>query len=309
MSLYSVVVPVYNSEKTLEELYNKTKLLFENDIKEEFEMILVDDFSKDQAYTIMEKLHNQDKRVKIIRLAKNCGQHNALLCGFSYASGDFIITLDDDLQHPPEEIKKLVDYINTHNEMDAVIGTYEEKKHSWYRNIGSKLSGTIGKISGRNPLKFKTTSFRLIRSNIVDLMLQINISTPRVGYLLTQVTHRVGNVIVHHEPRKYGKSQYSLKKLIKDFSDSLFTNTVFPLVIVRNLGITSCFLSVILGIVYILRYFIHGISITGWTTIVLLILLFSGLILFAIGIVGEYLMRILEEAKKTPGYYVRNKKL
>lgn len=309
MSLYSVVVPVYNSEKTLDELYTRVKNAFENTIKEDFELILVDDFSKDRSYSVMEKLHDEDARVKIVQLAKNCGQHNALLCGFSLVSGDYVVTIDDDLQHPPEEIIKLIDHMSANPDLDAVIGSYEEKKHSWYRNIGSMMSGAIGKISKRNPLGFKMTSFRLIRANIVELMMRIHISTPRIGYLLTQVTYRVDNVIVHHDARKYGRSQYSLKRLIRDFSNSLFTNTVFPLIVVRNIGILSCIFSVILAMVYLIRYMVSGISVTGWITIVLLILLFSGLILFAIGIVGEYLMRILEEAKKVPNFYIRRKKM
>ncbi len=309
MALYSIVVPVYNSEKTLCELFERVKVVFEEQIHEDFEMILVDDFSKDNSFSVMEQLHEKDKRVKIIQLSKNCGQHNALLCGFAHASGDFIITVDDDLQHPPEEIPKLVTHLTSNDNLDAVIGTYAEKKHSLYRNIGSKMSGMVGKISGKNTFGFKMTSFRIIRANIVKLMLSIHISTPRIGYLLTQVTSRVGNVIVRHDSRKFGRSQYTLKRLIKDFSNSLFTNTVFPLKIVRNLGIFSCFFSIGLSIFYLIRYLAYGISVTGWITIVLLLLMFSGIILFSIGILGEYLMRVLEEAKKVPNYHVRNKKM
>ena len=107
MSLYSIVVPVYNSEKTLEELYTRIRDVFDHTMKENFELILVDDSSRDNSYEVMEKLHKADSRVKIIQMAKNFGQHPALLCGFSFAKGDFIITMDDDLQHRPEEIPKM----------------------------------------------------------------------------------------------------------------------------------------------------------------------------------------------------------
>ena len=106
MSLYSIVVPVYNSEHTLEELYNRLRNVFEQIMQEDFELILVDDSSRDNSYAVMEKLHKADPRVKIIQMAKNFGQHPALLCGFSFAKGDFVITMDDDLQHRPEEIPK-----------------------------------------------------------------------------------------------------------------------------------------------------------------------------------------------------------
>ena len=118
MSLYSIVVPVYNSEKTLEELYTRIRDVFDHTMKENFELILVDDSSRDNSYEVMEKLHKADSRVKIIQMAKNFGQHPALLCGFSFAKGDFIITMDDDLQHRPEEIPKMAAAINERDDVD-----------------------------------------------------------------------------------------------------------------------------------------------------------------------------------------------
>ena len=120
MSLYSVVVPVYNSEHTLTELYTRLEKVFRETVQEPFELILVDDGSKDRSYQIMEKLRQKDPRVKIIQMARNFGQHPALLCGFSHAEGDFIITMDDDLQHPPEEIPKLINTIRERDDVDAL---------------------------------------------------------------------------------------------------------------------------------------------------------------------------------------------
>ena len=119
MSLYSVVVPVYNSEHTLTELYTRLEKVFRETVQEPFELILVDDGSKDRSYQIMEKLRQKDPRVKIIQMARNFGQHPALLCGFSHAEGDFIITMDDDLQHPPEEIPKLINTIRERDDAES----------------------------------------------------------------------------------------------------------------------------------------------------------------------------------------------
>lgn len=309
MSLYSIVVPVYNSEKTLQELYSRIKEVFENTIRQEFELILVDDFSRDGSWRMMESLHEEDTRVKIIQLARNCGQHNALLCGFSFASGEFVVTMDDDLQHPPEEIEKLIACMNANDMLDVVIGNYETKKHNWYRNIGSKLSNLMTSFTEKKGLDLKLTSFRLMRIDVVRSMLDIHIATPRVGYLLLQVTNRIANVTVQHDARKVGRSQYTFKRLVRDFFNNLFTNSVFPLVFVRNIGIASLVFSIAMALYYLVRYFASGISIKGWTTIILLQLLFSGLILFAVGIVGEYLMRIINETKKMPNFYVRSKKM
>ena len=122
MALYSVVVPVYNSEKTLDELYLRIKNVFENTVKEKFELILVDDFSKDSSYEVMRTIQKNDSRVKIIQLSKNHGQQKAVLCGFEFTRGDYVITMDDDLQHPPEEIPKLIEKMNSDENIDVVIG-------------------------------------------------------------------------------------------------------------------------------------------------------------------------------------------
>ena len=140
MSLYSIVVPVYNSEKTLDELYTRIRDVFDCTMKENFELILVDDSSRDNSYEVMEKLHKADSRVKIIQMAKNFGQHPALLCGFSFAKGDFIITMDDDLQHRPEEIPKMAAAINERDDVDVIIAKYENRKHNFIRKLGTKIS-------------------------------------------------------------------------------------------------------------------------------------------------------------------------
>lgn len=309
MSIYSIVVPVYNSEQTLQELYYRIKDTFEHSIQQEFELILVDDSSKDKSWQIMDSLHQEDSRVKIIQLARNCGQHNALLCGFTFATGDYLITMDDDLQHPPEEIRKMVQHMEAHDSLDAVIGDYETKKHSWYRNIGSKAANLLMSFTEKKDMDLQLTSFRLIKRDTIKSMLDIHIATPRIGYLLLQVTNRIENVKVQHDERKVGRSQYTLKRLIKDFTNNIFTNTVFPLIFIRNIGAASLMFSVLLAIYYLIRYFTSRIGIAGWTTIILLQLLFSGLLLFSIGIVGEYLMRILNETKKFPNFSIRTKKM
>lgn len=152
MSLYSVVVPVYNSEHTLTELYTRLEKVFRETVQEPFELILVDDGSKDRSYQIMEELRQKDPRVKIIQMARNFGQHPALLCGFSHAEGDFIITMDDDLQHPPEEIPKLINTIRERDDVDVIIASYEGRKHGPIRRLGTKVSvWATSKMLGKRP--------------------------------------------------------------------------------------------------------------------------------------------------------------
>lgn len=305
MSKFSVVVPVYNSEKSLNELYSRLRKIFDCTIKEEFELILVDDFSKDNSFIIMQQLHEKDARVSAIQLSRNCGQHPALLCGFSFATGDYIITMDDDLQHPPEEIPKLIKHIKEHPEFDVVIGKYESKKHSAVRNLGTRLSNYISyKVYGK-PKELELTSFRIIKKFVVGDLIALSIDLPRIGNMLLQVNGRIGNVIVEHDERKYGKSGYTLGRLTKDLFNNLVTKSSFPLIFVRNIGINSLILSIVLGLYYLLKYLIKGTSIVGWTSLILIIIFYCGLLLFSVGIIGDYLMKILNESKKMPQYYIR----
>ena len=307
--LYSVVVPVYNSKKSLVELYSRLKDVFDIKLKEPFELVLVDDSSKDKSYQVMEDLRKKDSRVKIIQLAKNCGQHPALLCGMTHALGDYIITMDDDLQHPPEEIPKLINAIASNEKFDVVVGKYDSKKHSFIRNLGTNLSNYISYKTYGKPKDLELTSFRIIKRFVVDDILKLTVDTPRIGNILVQINGNIGNVVVEHDARKYGRSGYSFSRLVRDLFMNLITNSSLPLMIVRDVGVISFCISVILGIYYLVRYYIRGVSIVGWTTLALLLISYSGLLLFAVGVIGDYLMKILNESKKMPKYYIRRKSI
>ena len=307
MIKYSIVVPVYNSAPTLDELYNRVKRVFEITLNEPFEMILVDDSSHDNSFAKMTELSRNDSRIVSVQLAQNFGQHNALLCGFSHARGDYIITIDDDLQHPPEEIPKLIAAMEANEKIDVVIGKYETKKHSLIRNIGSKVINGIARHTNEKTSHLDMTSFRLIKRFVIDYLLEINIRTPRIGYLITAITDKIVNVTVQHDERKYGHSQYTFMRLVNDFKVEVLSNTVLPLIIVRDIGILLFFISIVMSIIYLIKYFSSDIDVLGWTTLVILLLLFFGVTLFSIGIIGEYLMRIIGEAKKIPNYFERKK--
>ena len=138
--LFSVVIPVFNSSRSLEELYGRLNKVFSDEIGADFEVVFVDDSSGDDSFAVIMELKKQHDNIKAIQFSRNFGQHKATICGFEYAQGEFILTMDDDLQHPPEEIPKLWSYLKTHEETDVVIGTFAEKKHSLVRNIGSRLN-------------------------------------------------------------------------------------------------------------------------------------------------------------------------
>ncbi|MCD8385076.1 MAG: glycosyltransferase family 2 protein [Clostridiales bacterium] len=307
MSLYSVVVPVYNSEHTLEELYTRLKDVFEHVMQEPFELILVDDSSRDNSFAVMERLRAQDKRVKIVQMARNFGQPAAVLCGFSIARGDFIITMDDDLQHPPEEIPKMAKVLIEQPDVDCVMGQYENRKHNAIRRLGTWVQMQFTSQMLKKDPNLELTSFRIMRRFLVETMLSTHTHLPQIGNLLVQTSNRIVNVPVHHDARKYGHSNYSFMHLVRDLLYDITTNSIIPLVIVRDIGIISFVVSILLSIWYLINYFVFGTTVEGFTTLVLLILAYNGLILLAIGIVGEYLMHVLDESKKMPTYVVRRK--
>lgn len=309
MSLFSIVVPVYNSEHTLEELYRRIKVVFEETLKEEFEMILVDDSSRDRSYEIMRKLHEQDQRVKIIQLARNFGQPRALLCGFSHVQGEYVVTMDDDLQHQPEELPKMVDYLLKHEETDVVLAKYEGRQHNWVRKLGTRVSLFMTSKMLKTPPNLEFTSYRLMRRFVVDAMLETHTHLPQIGNLIAAVSNRIVNVPVQHAARAYGQSGYTFRRLCKDLIYDITTHTALPLIAVRNLGILSFCISFILAAFYLIRYFICGAAVEGFTTLVLLILAFFGITLLSMGIVGMYLLNILDEAKKLPQYIIRQKEM
>lgn len=305
MGLYSVVVPVYNSEHTLQELYTRLEKVFRETIKEEFELILVDDGSKDRSFAVMQELREKDSRVKIIQMARNFGQHPALLCGFAHTKGEFIVTMDDDLQHQPEELPKMINVMKERDDVDVIIASYEGRKHNLIRKLGTKLSvWATSKMLGKDP-NLQITSYRLIRRFLVEAMLKTNTYLPQIGNLLVLSSNRIINVPVQHAARAYGKSGYSFRRLVKDLIYDITAHTAFPLLMVRNIGIASFLVSFLLGIYYLVRYFLCGISVEGWTSLMLVMLAFFGLTLLSIGIIGIYLMNILNEAKKMPHYVIR----
>lgn len=307
--LYSVVVPVYNSAATLDELYNRIKQVFEQVVREDFELILVDDFSRDDSFAVMKRLSGMDERVRYIRLARNHGQQRAVLCGIDHTKGDYVITLDDDLQHPPEEIPKLIEKMASDTDIDIVIGRYDSKKHNAVRRFGTKLLDRLSQRTLGKKEDLKLTSFRLMKSFVADNLAEVELRSPTVGHCLLAVDGNIVNVTTHHDARKVGKSGYSFRKLVANYMGILYSNTDLPLRLVGMVGTISFVISILLAAFYLVRYMIGDIRVSGWTTLVILILLMNGLSLFSVGIMGRYLMLNIQETKRLPKYSIKEKNM
>ena len=304
---YSIVVPVFNSEKTIEELCERIDSILPS-FGGGYEIILVDDGSSDNSWFVLQKLHRKNPRIKIIRLMKNFGQDNALLCGFQHALGDYIITLDDDLQNPPEEIPKLIAAIKGKS-ADVIFGVPREKKHSWIKNAGSYGHRRVLHMVFKHHPKIKVSSFRIIRREILNFIIQNKTPNPRLTYMLFEGTERIGSIEVEHHSREIGKTTYTMSKLIRLFLDAVLYYSTIPLKGVFWLGVSAILLSFFLGSYYLIQYWMRQITVEGWMTLVLLLLFFSGSIMFSLGIIGEYLLRIVQEVGRTPQFLIREKEL
>ena len=299
---FSVVVPVYNSEKTLVELHERLEAVFLN-MGKTYEVIYINDCSRDKSLTVLQELYDKNDNVIVIDLFRNFGQQNALMCGFNYCRGQYVITLDDDLQNPPEEIENL--HAKIEEGFDAVFGASIKKKGRPYTNLGSyfirKLCHKIFKI--HNDLRF--SSFRIIRKEIIDEIKGMKTPFPYISGMLLSVTTSITNLPVQHHPRKAGSSGYTFKKLVKLAFNLLINYSSIPLRYAGFAGLAVSFVSFIIGIVIIIRKLVIGGILPGWTSIMVLISFYNALILIIFFFLGEYLSRFLREVTNEKQFSIK----
>lgn len=301
---YSIVVPCYRAAAVIEELVDRTVTVMAA-FDRPFEIILVNDASPDNTWQHIRRCAEKHACVRGLDLMFNVGQFRATLCGFEHALGEFVLTMDDDLQHPPEEVPKLIQAIESHPEWDAVLGKYEHKQHHGIRNLGSFLWMRLNRWLFDVPADLRLSSFRILRAPVAKAMLLYRTAQPILGPLLLRTTRRIGNVTVRHEPRGHGRSGHRLTRLIRITVDNIVATTVWPLHVTGLFGLFSAGLSFLLGVNYLVRYLVGLTTVSGFTTITLLVIFFGGATLTSISILGEYIVRIVHEVSPPPRYVVR----
>jgi len=231
---FSVVIPVYNSEKTLEKLYIKIKQELLK-ITSSYEFIFVDDKSKDNSFNIIEELCSKDDNVIGIKLNKNYGQQNAVFCGLNYASGDYIINMDDDLQHNPKYIKDM--YVELKKGYDIVYAVTQVKYHKLYRNIGSKLTDKLFNLLLKKPKDKRVSSYRILKKDLRNLILKEKRAYNYISASILKNTKNIGNIYYEHSARKHGNSNYTFLKQLKIFLRIYLyysNNVIFKFFLKRN---------------------------------------------------------------------------
>jgi len=298
----SVVIPVYRSESSLRPLVARLLLVLEATGRSH-EIIFVEDGGGDGSWRVLRELQTRyPDRITAIQLMRNYGQHNALMCGFHTARGEVIVTLDDDLQNPPEEVPKLLARLGSGN-FDLVYGSYVSKKHSVWRNAGSRLVNAFYRTVFGSPIQ--VSSFRAIRRQLLTTILSYDLNFTYVDGLLAWNTQRIGQVEVEHLPRNAGRSGYDLRKLAF-LALNLFTNfSLLPLQIVSACGFVVSAVGFLLAFYYLTQALLSHIDVPGYASIIIAVLIIGGTQLLALGIIGEYLGRLHLNVNRKPQYRVR----
>lgn len=299
---YSIVVPVFNSEGVVGTTVDRI-VGFMRSEEHEFEVILVNDGSPDGSWGVARDKAREFPEVVAIDLLHNYGQHVANLCGFSNATGDYVITMDDDLQNPPEEIGKLID--KAAEGYDLVIGRFKEKRHSMTRRLGSRLVGMMNRRIFKAPKDLVLSNFRIIRKDVVDRVCAYKASYPYIPGLVVMFSSNRANVLVEHNRREVGRSNYNIFRIAKLVAEILFNFSSYPLRIVSGIGLVTALISFVLSVFYLISSLVLGTSVPGWATVVVLLSFFNGVILFVLGMMGEYLVRLINQVSRTDVYHVK----
>ncbi len=298
----SVVVPVYRSEGTIVELHRRLVAVLEPR-GTAFEILLVEDCGGDNSWQVIEEVAGGDTQVRGIRLSRNYGQHNALLCGIRAARYEIVVTLDDDLQNPPEEIPKLLAKLD--DGFDVVYGAPEREQHGFMRDQASRIT----KMALQNAMGAQTarqvSAFRAFRAYLRDAFANYRSPFVSIDVLLTWGTTRFTHLRVRHDPRTVGASNYTIWKLVTHALNMMTGFTTIPLQLSSVLGFVFALFGLgVLGYV-VVRYLVQGGSVPGFPFLASVIAIFSGVQLFALGIIGEYLARMHQRSMERPPYLVR----
>ena len=298
----SVIVPVYNSAPTLRELVERIGAVLQP-LVSQFEIILVNDASRDTSWTVIEGLSRANPHVHGIDLARNQGQHNALLCGFRAAKYDVIVTLDDDLQHRPEEIVSLLEKLE--DGYDVVYGARKATGHGLLRNVASRIT----KLALRTAMGAETAEtlspFRALRTPVRNAFAGYHGPYVNIDVLLTWATSRFGSVQVTHASRESGASNYTIRLLLRHTFNMVTGFSTMPLRIASLLGFVFTVFGMLVLAFVVIRYAVAGGVAPGFSFLASIIAIFSGAQLFALGMIGEYLARMHFRLMDQPAYVIR----
>lgn len=299
----SVVIPVYKAEDCLYELYSRLKISLES-ISEDFEIVLVEDCGGDRSWDIIEELAKQDRRVKGIQFSRNFGQHYGITAGLDYCDGEWVVVMDCDLQDRPEEIPRL--YAKAQEGYDVVLARRGRRRDPVSKRLTSWLFYKVFSYLADINHDGQVGNFRIISRKVVESFRLMREQLRFFGGLVDWMGFPTTSIEVKHEIRFTGKSTYTFSKLWKLASETIIAYSDKPLRLSVNLGFLISLLSFIYGIYIFLRAIIYGSVVTGWSSLIVSLYFLGGIIIYNLGIIGIYLGKSFDEAKKRPLYLVKN---
>ena len=301
--IISIAIPCYRSEKNLETVVDEIRDVFAKREEYEYQLILVCDGSPDRTDEVIRKLCAGDDRITGVLLSRNFTQSNAKMAALKYVQGEVLVYMDDDGQHPAEDIFRLVEKVR--EGYDVVYAHFDHKEQSRFKIWTSNLFGKISEKIGRRPKGIKTSSFLAYSRFAVDELKVYTSPTPAPGGYLYTVTTRFANIESSQRRRLSGKSGYNLAKMIRMAVNGLTNFTIVPLRMIDIIGLISAFIGLIYGLVLIIRKLFFAAVVPGFTSNMVVMLILGGLILIGLGVVGEYIGRVYILLSNKPQYVVR----
>jgi undecaprenyl-phosphate 4-deoxy-4-formamido-L-arabinose transferase len=301
--MISFVIPCYRSEQTIGRVVMEINKTMKALNRYTYEIVLVNDASPDNTFNAIRALCEQQKNICGVNLAKNFGQHAALMAGFSYAKGDIVVCLDDDGQTPADEVGKLLDAIE--EGADVVYARYGHKQHSGFRNFGSKVNELMTRVMLGKPKDLYISSYFAARRFVVEEMLRYQNPYPYVIGLVLRSTKKIVNVDVTHREREVGTSGYTVGKLLALWFNGFTAFSVKPLRMATVLGSVSACAGFLYGIYTIIKKFVNPDVTVGFSALMAALVFFGGLILLMLGVIGEYIGRIYISLNNSPQYVIR----
>jgi glycosyltransferase involved in cell wall biosynthesis len=301
----SIVIPVYNGEQSIgrltDELVSVLKELYN------LEIVLVNDNSPDNSETVCEGLFKKyPDIVCFFSLAKNVGEHNAVMAGLNQATGDYMVIMDDDFQNPITEVAKLVNYA-AQNDCDVTYTYYRKKKHSFFRNLGSRFNDKVANVMLKKPKNLYLSSFKALNRFIVDEIKKYDLPYPYIDGLILRTTDKIAKVEVEHRERAIGRSGYTFTKLVRLWLNMFTSFSILPLRVSAIMGMIFSLLGLALGVFTVIEKLANPDLPIGYAATIVVISIFAGIQLLSLGMIGEYVGRIFMSFNKKPQYTIRKR--
>ena len=297
----SICIPVYNGADTIGKLVEKLQETFKI---YEVEIVMANDGSRDNSSEVCQKLVENYSNCRFIDLRRNNGEHNAVKCTLNYCTGDYAVIIDDDLQNPPEEILKLLEEIQ--KGYDVVYSKYHQKKHHWFRNFGSKINDIFATWLLEKPKNLYLCSFKIINRAVINEIIKYKGPFPYIDGLILRCTSNISSVFVQHNARTSGKSNYTLSKLIHLWLSMFVNFSIKPMRAMMGIGGLVMLSSVVLAIYFIIDKILNPEIVSGWTSLMVILLFLGGVQILFLGLIGEYIGKNYLDQNGTPQFTVKN---